>query len=72
MAKVHPDITLDGFASMAGESPFSTIAPQLPPNDPRIKALLSRGLMEPETLTSDEIREMTASLVYHLLSQAKK
>ena len=62
---------LDGYASMAGESPFSTITPQPPPNDPKIKALLSRGLMKPETLTPDEVKEMTASLVYHLLSQAK-
>ena len=62
---------LDGYASMAGESPFSTITPQPPPNDPAIKALLSKALMEPETLSPDEVQRMAASLVYHLLSQAK-
>ena len=62
---------LDGFASMAGESPFSTITPQPPPNDPAIKLLLSRALIAPENLSPDEVRKMAASLVYHLLSQAK-
>ena len=56
---------------MAGESPFSTITPQPPPNDPKIKDLLSRALMKPEDLSPDEVREMAASLVYHLLSQGK-
>ena len=64
-------LSLDGFASMAGESPFSTITPQLPPNDPKIKELLGRALLKPETLTPPEIQEMAASLVYHLLSQGK-
>lgn len=71
MAKDGPKLPLDGLASMAGESPFDTITPQPPPNDPKIKKLLSRGLMDPQSLTPDEVREMTASLVYHLLSQAK-
>lgn len=62
---------LDGFASMAGESPFSTITPQPPPNDPTIKKLLSRALMQPEGLSPDEVQKIAASLVYHLLSQAK-
>ena len=56
---------------MAGESPFSTITPQPPPSDPKIKALLGRALMEPESLSPDEVQKMAASLVYHLLSQAK-
>ena len=55
---------------MAGEHPFGTITPQPPPNDPRIKALLSRALMEPQTLSPGEVREIAASIVYHLLSQA--
>ena len=54
---------------MAGESPFSTIKPQPAPNEPRIKELLGRALMHPETLTPDEVKQMAASLVYHLLSQ---
>ena len=56
---------------MAGESPFSTITPQPPPNDPKIKELLSRALMKPEDLSPDDVRRMAASLVYHLLSQDK-
>ena len=62
---------LDGFAAMAGEDPFKTITPQRPPNDPRIKALLGRALMKPDTLTPKEVQEMAASIVYHLLSTAK-
>ena len=56
---------------MAGESPFSTITPQPPPNDPRIKELLSTALMTPEVLTPEEVQRMAASLVYFLLSQSK-
>ncbi len=57
---------------MVGESSFSTITPQRPPNDPRIKELLSAALMKPETMSPEEIREMAASLVYHLLSQEEQ
>ena len=64
-------LPLDGFASMAGESPFSTITPQPPPNDPKIKELLGRALMKPGSLSSDEVQRMAASIVYHLLSQGK-
>lgn len=64
-------IALDGFAAMADEDPFKTIKPQKPPNDPKIKGLLGRALMEPATLTPDEIQEMAASVVYHLLSQGR-
>lgn len=56
---------------MVGKSPFSTITPQPPPNDPRIKELLSAALMKPETMSPEEIREMAASLVYHLLSEGE-
>ena len=62
---------LDGFAAMANEDPFKTITVQPPPNDPRIKELLSRALMKPETLAPAEVQEMAASLIYHLLSQGK-
>ena len=48
------------------------ITPQPEPTSPRIKELLSRGLTAPETLTSDGVRELTASVVYHLISQEKK
>ena len=67
----EPKLHLDGFAAMASEDPFKTISVQPPPNDPRIKELLSRALMKPDTLSPAEIQEMAASLVYHLLSQAK-
>lgn len=56
---------------MVGESPFSTITPQPPPSDPRIKELLSTALMTPEILTPEEVQKMAASLVYFLLSQGK-
>ena len=62
---------LDGFAAMANEDPFKTITPQPAPNDPKIKELLGRALMKPETLSPPEVQEMAASLVYHLLSQGK-
>ena len=62
---------LDGFAVMADEDPFKTITPQKPPNDPRIKELLGRALLKPDTLTPPEVQEMAASIVYHLLSQGK-
>ena len=71
MTKDSPEITLDGSASMAGKSTFSTITPQLPPSSPKIKTLLSRALMDPENLSPAEVRAMDASLVYHLLSQSK-
>ena len=66
-----PRIPLDGYAAMADEDPFKTITPQPPPNDPRIKELLGRALMKPDTLTAHEIQEMAASLIYHLLSKVK-
>ena len=56
---------------MADESPFHTITPQPPPNDPKIKELLGRALMKPEDLSPEEVQRMAASLVYHLLSQGK-
>ena len=62
---------LDGFAAMADEDPFKTITPQRPPNDPKIKELLGRALLKPDTLTPPEVQEMAASIVYHLLSQGK-
>lgn len=62
---------LDGFATMAGEHPFKTITPQPVPTDPKIKELLGRALLRPETLRPSEVQEMAASLVYHLLAQGK-
>lgn len=70
MAADRP-VRLDGFAVMAEEDPFKTITPQRAPTDPRIKELLGRALMKPDTLTPPEIREMAASLVYHLLTQKR-
>lgn len=54
---------------MAEHDAFESITPQRAPTDPRIKDLLARALMKPDTLTPSEIQEMAASLVYHLLSQ---
>lgn len=71
MANENGPKRLDGAAYIATERPFNAIKPQAPPNDPKIKKLLSRALMAPETLTPTEVREMAASLVYHLLSLAK-
>ena len=58
MTKDSPEITLDGSAYMAGTSTFSTITPQLPPTNPKIKTLLSRALMDPENLSPAEVRAM--------------
>lgn len=60
-----------GQAATADRSAFAKITPQKPPNHPRIKALLGRALKEPATLAPEEVREMAASLVYHLLSQGQ-
>ena len=49
-----------------------TITPQPEPTSPRIKELLSRGLMAPETLTPVEVQELSASVVYHLVTKPKK
>lgn len=57
-------VSLDGFAL----DTLETITPQPPPTSERIKALLGRGLVSPETLTPREVRELSASVVYHLLS----
>ena len=46
---------LDGFATMADEHPFKTITPQPVPTDPRIKELLGRALLKPETLMPAEV-----------------
>lgn len=62
---------LDGFATMADEHPFKTITPQPVPTDPRIKELLGRALLKPETLMPAEVRQMAASVVYHLLAQRR-
>ena len=56
---------------MADENPFKTITPQRPPHDPRIKELLGRALLKPDTLSPGEIKEMAASVVYHLLAKGK-
>lgn len=48
------------------------ITPQADPTSPRIKELLSRGLMAPETLTPVEVRELAASVVYHLIMKRKE
>ena len=48
------------------------ITPQPEPTSPRIRELLSRGLMAPETLTLVEVRELSASVVYHLVMKSKK
>lgn len=61
----------DGPAFTPEEDPLRTITPQRPPNDPRIKELLGRALINPDTLSPPEVQEMAASLVYHLLSQTR-
>ena len=45
------------------------ITPQQSPFSDRIKSLLGRGLLQPESLTPLEVQEMTASVVYFLISQ---
>ncbi|MCX8256316.1 protein of unknown function [Beijerinckiaceae bacterium RH AL1] len=49
-------------------SPGLPITPQPEPTSPRIKKLLSRALIRPETLTPAEVQEMAASVVYYLLT----
>ena len=56
---------------MADEHPFKTITPQPVPTDPRIKELLGQALLKPETLMPAEVRQMAASVVYHLLAQRR-
>ena len=54
------------------DDPRLKITPQPEPTSPRIKELLSKGLVAPDTLTPAEVQEMTASVVYHLIMKKAK
>jgi len=61
----RPTLRLDGpWQGLRADG--TAISPQPPPTSPRIKALLSRALTEPEGLSPPEVQEMAASVVYHL------
>ena len=61
----RPTLVLDGpWQGLRADG--KAISPQPTPTSPRIKALLSRALTEPESLNPTEVREMAASVVYYL------
>lgn len=53
------------------DDPRLRITPQPEPTTPRIKKLLSKGLMMPERMTPLEVQELAASIVYHLIMKKK-
>ena len=56
--------SIDGVASGRTKTP-----PQPEPTSPRIKALLGKALTKPGTLTPSEVKEIAASVAYHLITQ---
>ena len=60
--------SLDGYTL----DTLQSITPQPAPTSERIKELLSRALMKPETLAPKDIQAIAASVVYHLVVEARR